>query len=189
MGNQFYNELEGIKSEQKRFQTRMLNANAKKELLDTFERAKRRILLLDYDGTLVPFVGDPAKAAPPAELLKLLQELSEIDGVDIVIISGRERAVLQSWLEDLDAGFVAEHGVWIKEKGKDWELLRPVSSDWKRELLPLLMQYADKVPGSFVEEKEYSQAGIIVGRPRTRRRCSKELTIFCCDLLLIRMFR
>ena len=152
----FIDELEGIKSEQKRFQTRMLNANAKKELLDTFERAKRRILLLDYDGTLVPFVGDPAKAAPPAELLKLLQELSEIDGVDIVIISGRERAVLQSWLEDLDAGFVAEHGVWIKEKGKDWELLRPVSADWKRELLPLLMQYADKVPGSFVEEKEYS---------------------------------
>ena len=112
----FIDELEGIKSEQKRFQTRMLNENAKKELLDTFERAKRRILLLDYDGTLVPFVGDPAKAAPPAELLKLLQELSEIDGVDIVIISGRERAVLQSWLEDLDAGFVAEHGVWIKEK-------------------------------------------------------------------------
>ena len=36
----FIDELEGIKSEQKRFQTRMLNANAKKELLDTFERAK-----------------------------------------------------------------------------------------------------------------------------------------------------
>ena len=49
----FIDELEGIKVS-KRFQTRMLNANAKRIIRHSFERAKRRILLLDYDGTLVP---------------------------------------------------------------------------------------------------------------------------------------
>jgi len=93
---------------------------------------------------------------PPRELLDLLRELSKINKVDIVIISGRERSILQQWLGDLDINFVAEHGVWIKEKGKDWELLRHASSEWKKDVLSLLKHYVDKVPGSFLEEKEYS---------------------------------
>ncbi|SDX84474.1 trehalose 6-phosphate synthase/phosphatase [Acetomicrobium thermoterrenum DSM 13490] len=154
--SEFIQELDYIKDEQRRFQTKILDKRATAKMLDEFEKANHCIFFLDYDGTLVPFSGDPKKAIPPRELLDLLRELSKINKVDIVIISGRERSILQQWLGDLDINFVAEHGVWIKEKGKDWELLRHASSEWKKDVLSLLKHYVDKVPGSFLEEKEYS---------------------------------
>ena len=54
--------------------------------------------------------------------------------------------------------FVAEHGVWIKRTAGDWELTVPLSSEWKQQALPLFTMYADIVPGSFVEAKEFSIA-------------------------------
>jgi trehalose 6-phosphate synthase/phosphatase len=154
--SEFIQELDYIKDEQRKFQTKILDKRATAKMLDEFEKAKHCIFFLDYDGTLVPFSGDPKKATPPRELLDLLHDLSKINKVDIVIISGRERSILQQWLGDLNINFVAEHGVWIKEKGKDWGLLRHASSEWKKDVLSLLKHYVDKVPGSFLEEKEYS---------------------------------
>ena len=40
-------------------------------LIQEYQAAARRALLLDYDGTLVPFVEDPKLARPDAELLEL----------------------------------------------------------------------------------------------------------------------
>jgi trehalose 6-phosphate synthase/phosphatase len=53
---------------------------------------------------------------------------------------------------------VAEHGVWIKKKKEDWRMLKQLNNDWKPKLLPLLETYADRLPGSFVEDKEFSLA-------------------------------
>ena len=41
-------------------------------LIQAYQAAARRALLLDYDGTLVPFVEDPKLARPDAELMDLL---------------------------------------------------------------------------------------------------------------------
>jgi trehalose 6-phosphate synthase/phosphatase len=51
---------------------------------------------------------------------------------------------------------VAEHGAWIKTEGNPWGLYKPLSSAWKESLRPILEIYADRLPGAFVEEKEYS---------------------------------
>jgi trehalose 6-phosphate synthase/phosphatase len=53
---------------------------------------------------------------------------------------------------------VAEHGAWIKERGEDWKMLKPLSNEWKPKILPLMEMYADRLPGSFIEEKDYSLA-------------------------------
>ena len=100
--SEFIQELDYIKDEQRKFQTKILDKRATAKMLDEFEKAKHCIFFLDYDGTLVPFSGDPKKATPPRELLDLLHDLSKINRVDIVIISGRERSILQQWLGDLD---------------------------------------------------------------------------------------
>jgi trehalose 6-phosphate synthase/phosphatase len=76
----------------------------------------------------------------------------------VVLISGRNRNELSSWFGGLDIGLVAEHGVWIKEKGDDWRMLKPLSNEWKPKILPLMEIYADRLPGSFIEEKDCSLA-------------------------------
>jgi len=112
--------------------------------------------LLDYDGTLVHFAEKPEKAKPAEELLKLLTSLAHSVKNEIVIISGRDRETLDRWFGHLDIGLVAEHGVWIKERSKEWGTIEPLENDWKTEILPVLEVYVDRTPGSFIEEKEFS---------------------------------
>jgi trehalose 6-phosphate synthase/phosphatase len=43
-----------------------------------------------------------------------------------------------------------------KEPGKDWTVAMQAASDWKPQILPILELYVDRVPGSTIEEKEFS---------------------------------
>lgn len=54
-----------------------------------FAVSKRKILILDYDGTLAPFSSDPAKALPYEGIRELLLKIREAGG-EIVFVTGRE---------------------------------------------------------------------------------------------------
>jgi trehalose 6-phosphate synthase/phosphatase len=51
---------------------------------------------------------------------------------------------------------VAEHGAWILERGKKWAMLKGIRIEWKPAIVKILQESADRLPGSFVEEKEFS---------------------------------
>ncbi|MCK4428722.1 MAG: trehalose-phosphatase, partial [candidate division Zixibacteria bacterium] len=72
------------------------------------------------------------------------------------IISGRDRETLDKWFGNRNLGLVAEHGVWIKDRGKSWETIEPLRDDWKEQMRPVLEWYEDRTPGSFIEEKDFS---------------------------------
>ncbi|RZL04803.1 MAG: trehalose-phosphatase, partial [Hymenobacter sp.] len=154
----FMNQLAYTKMKQHTLATEMLTVNATNQLLADFEAAagQQRLLLLDYDGTLVPFHPNPQLARPGEELRLLLRALSELPDTRVVIISGRDRTTLQNWLGDLPIDFIAEHGVWLRTAGEDWQLFQPLRNDWKRELRPVLELYVARTAGSFIEEKDYS---------------------------------
>lgn len=152
----FIAELHAAKEIQERFSARLMPATSRQDLLDSFGKADRRLVLLDYDGTLVPFTSRPDGAAPGRELLQLLRSLSETAGTTVVIISGRDRHTLQMWFGDIPVHLVAEHGAWIKEGDRDWMAPRHQTAEWKPRIIPILESYADRLPGAFVEEKEYS---------------------------------
>jgi len=124
-----------------------------------YQQAKSRIIIVNYDGTLVPYSRYPSSAEPPEALLRLLANLDAQTQTDIVIISGRGKDELEEWLGDLPLNLTAEHGSWIREAGaRDWHLLKPLSSEWKEEVLPILEMYTDRLPGSYVQERDYSVA-------------------------------
>ncbi len=129
-------------------------------LLQAYRSTNQRLLLLDYDGTMVPFAARPIDAAPDAELLELLKALVDDDKNTVVIISGRDRGTLQEWLADTGADLVAEHGALIRRAAdKKWSLQTTEEADgWKGELRPLLELYVDRTPGSMLEEKTASMA-------------------------------
>jgi trehalose 6-phosphate synthase/phosphatase len=135
---------------------RPLNPSARTALVRHYQRSARRLLLLDYDGTLAPFVSYPHLAKPVTGLLEALGRLAADPRNDVVLLSGRDKATVEEWFGALAIGLVAEHGAWLKEAGKPWELVKPIAATWKPKLLPILKNYADRVPGTFVEEKEFS---------------------------------
>lgn len=129
------------------------------DVAGAYRRAKHRLLLLDYDGTLVPFADRPRDAVPPLSLLAILQKLA-LSRVDrVALVSGRPRAELQRWFHGVTGLWLAaEHGALLREPaGGQWIPLgaaRP--SGWKGALRPVLEEAVEEAPGSFIEEKEYS---------------------------------
>ncbi len=129
------------------------------EALERMKAAKRLLLLLDYDGTLVGFAPRPELAAPDPELMALLAKLVARPDTTVHIVSGRPKETLEAWLGGLPMGLHAEHGLWSRTgPGQPWRMLEGVSSDWKARARPVLDAFALRVPGSFVEEKTASLA-------------------------------
>jgi len=137
---------------------RSLTGKAQTALVQQYRSATRRALLLDYDGTLVPFAEEPKLAQPDGELLELLQSLATDPANDVCIVSGRPRRTLEEWFGQLPISLIAEHGVWLRNKNSDWRILRTMTADWKERVRPIFQLYVDRLPGALLEEKEYSLA-------------------------------
>jgi len=155
-GQEFVSELGSVKQQQKQFNARLMDKSTKERLIKDYAESERRILFLDYDGTLSPFKERPDTAIPGAILLGILNTLAEDFRNDLVIISGRQKSLLEKWFSGLTIGLIAEHGAWIKEKNKDWVPAIKVESNWKEKVLPIMRSHEDRLPGSFTEEKEFS---------------------------------
>ena len=137
---------------------RYLTGKTQAAMVEQYRSARRRLLLLDYDGTLVPYAREPAGARPDRELLDLLTGLDADPANQLVIVSGRPRRDLEEWFGHLPFALVAEHGVWLRQRGVDWRMSRPVTADWKDRVRPILQLYEDRLPGALAEEKEFSLA-------------------------------
>ncbi len=151
----FMRELLKIKAKNDEIKTKFLRP---KEFSDTvkqdFDAAKERLILLDYDGTLVGFHKDPQMAYPPEELKQLLSDLLKMPNTEVFIISGRDMNTLEKWLGHLPMGMVAEHGAYYKQEGMWIKNAIAVDENWKEEISVLMQEITDRTAGSFVEEKD-----------------------------------
>ncbi|RPF49411.1 trehalose 6-phosphate synthase/phosphatase [Thermodesulfitimonas autotrophica] len=152
----FMEKLAEVKERQEAFLVKRLRQANKERLVRDYASAKRRLLLLDYDGTLTGFFGRPEEARPGNEILELLARMAAVPGNEVVLISGRDKETLEDWFGDLGIGLIAEHGVWIKEQEKDWEMIEPLTNEWKEAIRPVLELYVDRTPGAFIEEKGFA---------------------------------
>lgn len=154
--NDFLNTLVSVREIQNHIEAKLLVPAARSEIFARYKKSCRRLLFIDYDGTLTPLVRHPAMAKPGEKVLGLLKALASDTKNSVVIASGRDHLTLQEWFGILPLGLVAEHGAWLKLAGQSWQRAKPLTMGWKHELLPMLEIYADRLPGAFVEEKEDS---------------------------------
>ncbi len=126
-------------------------------LIRAFREAPRRVIFLDYDGTLLPFAPAPELAAPDPELRELLRALASLPETRVHIVSGRGRDLLGYWLSELPLGLHAEHGFWSRPTvASPWRPSRELKEGWKERLLPILEEFTARTPGSLIEEKSAS---------------------------------
>jgi trehalose 6-phosphate synthase/phosphatase len=135
-----------------------LAASERQRLLAAYARASKRLLFLDYDGTLTPLVQMRHRAFPTPQLLAVLRALQGDPRNVVAIISGRDRHTLEQWLGHSGCVLVAEHGAWLREApGGQWRTIHAeLRSDWKPTIRPLLEHVVEQTPGSSLEEKEFS---------------------------------
>jgi len=157
-GERFLASLEDAVSERGRYSDTQPKRLRTTEVLDAYRRASRRLLMIDYDGTLVPFAGQPWQAVPPPVVLRLLTSLAAEPHNCVAVTSGRTAEDLNRWFGAIKGlWLIAEHGAEVKSPLEaSWEPLRSeVSTDWKSTVMPILEHFVDRTPGSFVEEKKY----------------------------------
>jgi trehalose 6-phosphate synthase/phosphatase len=155
---QFLSSLSKVKAQQGQLSTRYLAPPLQQEVKDVHRRARRALMLLDYDGTLVPFAPQPDLANPDSELEALLTDLSREPKNHVVLVSGRDKRTLERWFGGLDVNLLAEHGAWVKMGGDGWRLLKPLTPGWKGAIARMVRTYVDRVAGSLAEEKDFSIA-------------------------------
>ncbi|MEN8156333.1 MAG: bifunctional alpha,alpha-trehalose-phosphate synthase (UDP-forming)/trehalose-phosphatase, partial [Bacteroidota bacterium] len=155
--SEFINSLEGVKEIQEFTLTKKINITRMKKLVETYGKAKKRMLFLDYDGTLSWFKKNPEDAKPDQQLYEILQRLTIDKNNMVVIISGRDKETLGRWFdESWNIHFVAEHGVWLREPGESWHMMEQIDNEWMESVQPLLEYYVDRTPRTFIEHKNFS---------------------------------
>lgn len=123
-----------------------------------FARARKRTIILDYDGTLRELERHPDLAQPTAEIRSLLRSLGELPETDVHIVSGRRRRTLEAWFGRLPVHLSAEHGYLARSPGGKWRKLADLDLGWLRPIERLLRRVAADVPGAYVERKSCSVA-------------------------------
>jgi trehalose 6-phosphate synthase/phosphatase len=115
--------------------------------------ARKRVLILDYDGTLVPIAPVPDLATPDPDLLMLLRNLSSRPHTEVHIVSGRGRDWMEHWLAGWPMRLHAEHGFWSRMRGGSWVANAPVEPSWKATVLAIARAHARAAAGALIEEK------------------------------------
>jgi trehalose 6-phosphate synthase/phosphatase len=136
-----------------------LGARQREEILAMWVAAAGRALVLDYDGTLSPIVSRPDLARPDRTVQQLLRSLARLPGVEVVIVSGRDRPTLERWFGALPFAIAAEHGRWLRDPIRGWQdMLAGKAPGWLRKVTQIFEEAAAATPGSFVEVKSASAA-------------------------------
>ena len=124
-------------------------------ILPTLLAARRLVLVLDYDGTLVPLAPSPEQAIPDDDLLDLLRRLANRRRTEVHILSGRTTGFLDRWFGELPIHLHAEHGSFSRRAGRSrWARRDHPAPDWQEAVRPILSDFARRTPGALVEVKE-----------------------------------
>ena len=156
--NDFMGSLLSQKEKDFTYVSRRLSVDLMNIIMKDYKSAKRRLLFIDYDGTLAGFHKDPQKASPDKELYALLDSIDKQKNTDMYLISGRDKETFTKWFLPKKYNMIVEHGVWISQEGEEFRMLENVKKDWMEKIQPVLESFVDRTPGSFIEEKNYSLA-------------------------------
>lgn len=154
----FFNQLREVKLYQNMMSVRFLNKGVTTNIKENYLKSVKRILFLDYDGTLVAFAKYPELAVLELSTLDIVQRLVADPQNQVVIISGRDRDFLDKQFSSVNVSLIAEHGFFVKHAGGNWEMSIQADVQWKDTVKPILMEYVDRCNGTFIEEKTGSIA-------------------------------
>lgn len=130
---------------------------ALKNIKNSLAQQAPLLLLLDYDGTLVPFKKKPAMALLPVKVQKILQDLGKRSNFFIAIVSGRSLKDLKEKVGLKNIFYIANHGFQIALNQKRWR--HPIAQSFLpllRKIYKELKKSLQHLPGVMVENKIFT---------------------------------
>ncbi len=115
-------------------------------------------ILLDVDGTLLPYKRRLDEVVATPDLFSLIEGIARAPGVSLALVSGRPRENLEaSFREPRSYALVAEHGAWRTAEG-GWEATLSLDPRTVDSLTTELERVGRGVPNARIERKTWSVA-------------------------------
>ena len=145
-----------IKNEQQSLAEKYLSPKNRLKIIKDYQKSNQRLFLINYDGTLIPYHLKFKESGPSQKVFSIIKSLSQDVKNSVILLSGREKEILDRWFSNLKVDLIAEHGAWLKKNPNNWKTIKPLAGDWKDEIKPILELHTNRTPGSFIQEKEFS---------------------------------
>ena len=158
-----------------------------------YQAAERRLLILDYEGTLASW-GDPTSIilTTPKRAIDVLNDLIEDTKNTVYVMSSRMPEEMERLFRHVPGlGLIAENGCFLMEAGAD-DWINMVDMDhadaWKPGVKAILRYYNERIEGSKVEERhcslvfDYSEAEDPKGAFKQAGECANHINGASHDL-------
>jgi len=131
------------------------------QVLLAYRQASRRVILLDWGGTLTPADSgfydqrEEGGFTVPDATLSLLQTLCSEPQNHVMILSGLGRDKVQRAFGEVpNLSLAVEHGFHFRIKNGPWQQLKPgVDISWREVAEAIMRVYSTRTSGSFVQRK------------------------------------
>ncbi|KAG6491778.1 probable alpha,alpha-trehalose-phosphate synthase [UDP-forming] 9 [Zingiber officinale] len=124
-------------------------------IVASYQRTNSRLILLDYDGTMIPQSSIDKK--PSSEVISVINGLCDDPKNVVFLVSGRGKDELSKWFAPCEKlGISAEHGYFTRwKRHSPWESCTLASDfNWKKIAEPVMTLYTEATDGSAIEHKE-----------------------------------
>jgi len=114
-------------------------------------------IFLDYDGTLTPIRRTPSDALLTPEAENILQEMAQLPGVQVAIVTGRSMEDIRRLVRVKKIEFAANHGFHIYKNGTEW--IHPQAATLTRvmsQLCWILQTALVGFPKAYIENKQFT---------------------------------
>lgn len=151
----FMEGLKVIKLKQAEIKARIFDSKTRTRLITDFHTASKRLIIIDYNGTLVPLTEHSERKSPNEDCIDILRTLAHDKKNTIVIISDNEMKYLDKWFNNINIDLIAASDIAYKISKNSWKTLEILSNEWKEEVRPILDKFIIRTPGAHIEEKKY----------------------------------
>lgn len=153
----FMSEWSQVVDRNNLLKNKFVNESVCRHIDAAYQKARRRLIVLDYDGTLSGFKNNPMDAKPTTETMYLLSRLCKDKNNKVVINSGRDKENLDLWFGQIDGlDLAAEHGASYKEGGIWHDTIE--KPRWDKQILRIMNTFVRKTPGAWLETKNAALA-------------------------------
>ncbi|KAI9611789.1 hypothetical protein KEM48_004386, partial [Puccinia striiformis f. sp. tritici PST-130] len=99
-------------------------------IISNFHNSESRMLIFDFDGTMVPFQSKAEHAIPSEALTEVIDKLKNDPKTHVAIISGRDKNFLEEYFGNTNFHLAAEYGAKIRAPGKEWVQPQKFDVEW-----------------------------------------------------------
>lgn len=126
------------------------------EIFARYRDATRRLIIIEYDGALLPYDLHPGLTQPTAEVQNILKDLSADPRNLVMLLSGRDMEHLDKHWRSSQLILVAENGAYYRVPGGTWQSLFAADNYWIERVANALESLSFLYKDTFVERKEHS---------------------------------